>query len=177
MTEIDAIFLKLDHLISISRLNELALMLQTDRAYRVVRMMTVLKELKPGAYLLGTGPTTSAIIPLTVDEVVLGRTATPVEKPAEAVIDYAVADMMYFGPREVSRVHAKIVRQPVDSGFEYRLVDLASTSGTYLNGRKVSDTGEVLSHGDVLSLGPSEVSTYLFYVVPAPSPTNESGEP
>lgn len=167
MSEIDPILLKLDQLISLSRLKEIAFIVSTDLTLRISKMAAVLKQLKPGAYLLGTGPSTVGIIPLTVDGVVLGRSATILEEPQDTVIDYAVTDTLYFVPREVSRAHAKIKRHIVDSDVEYVVVDLESTCGTFINGTRVDPNGEgvVLSHGDVLSLGPSQISTYIFYTV------------
>ena len=97
---------KIDQAIIKSRLNSLTLMMMTDRSERIRRIATVLQELPKGAYLIGTGPSTVGIIPLTVEEVVLGRAATPLEEPAEAVVDYEIGDAMYLGPHEVSRVHA-----------------------------------------------------------------------
>lgn len=129
-------------------------------------MSQVLGSLPPGAYLLGTGPSTVGIIPLTVDEVVLGRMATPLEEPSNTVIDYAVSDMLYFAPNEVSRAHAKVVRTSGPSGLSFSIVDLDSTCGTYVNGERIEpeEHAEDLSHGDILSLGASQVSTYLFFV-------------
>ena len=166
MTDIDPIILKIDRLICRSRLNELAAMLGTDCSQRLARMAHAVERLPPGAYLLGAGPSTVGIIPLTVDEVVLGRTAMPSEEPASAVIDYAAADTMYFSPQEVSRTHAKIVRENSGAGVEFKVVDLGSTCGTFVNGEEIDPSAEppTLSHGDVLSLGPAHVSTYLFYV-------------
>jgi pSer/pThr/pTyr-binding forkhead associated (FHA) protein len=173
MAEIDPVFIKLDQLISSSRLHQLALMLNMDRADRIQRMMAALARLRPGAYLLGTGPSTSGIIPLSVEEIVLGRTATPVEEPGEIVIDYAISDTLYYGPWEASRVHAKVVRQNGQSKTEYRLLDLCSSCKTFVNGKAIGQDGRMLCHGDVVSLGPSQVSTYLFYVV---SPGNEQSD-
>lgn len=165
MEEIDPILLKLDKLISLSRLKELAFIVSTDLTARISKMAEVLKQLSPGAYLLGTGPSTVGIIPLTVDEVVLGRSATILEEPTETIIDYTATDTLYFVPREVSRAHAKVIRRVTDSDVEYVVADLKSTCGTFVNGNQVdpSDKGILLSHGDVLSLGPSQISTYLFY--------------
>jgi len=135
MSEIDPILLKIDKLISISRLKEIAFIIGTDVTERLSKISAVLDGLKAGAYLLGTGPSTVGIIPLTVDEVVLGRSATTLEKPSEVLIDYAASDTLYFMPREVSRAHAKIVRRLSDSSdFAYCLIDLNSTCGTYVNG-------------------------------------------
>ena len=165
MADIDPIIVKIDQLISLSRLNELAVIMNTDRADRLVRIMAAMKQLKAGAYLLGTGPATTGIIPLTVEEVVIGRAATPLEEPSDGVADYAVADTLYFGPHEASRLHAKIVRRWKESARTYALVDLGSTCGTFVNGRRVEgDAGHALVHGDVISLGSSQVSTYVFFV-------------
>jgi len=165
VAEIDPIILKIDQLISLSRLNEFAAIMNTDRTERVMRIMAAIKQLKPGAYLLGTGPATTGIIPLTVEEVVIGRASTPLEKPSDGIADYAVADTLYFGPRETSRLHAKIVRRWRESARSYVLMDLKSTRGTFVNGQHVDcDAGHTLVHGDVISLGPSQVSTYVFFV-------------
>lgn len=167
MNGIDPILLKLDKLISLSRLRELAFIVSTDLKQRLSKMAEVLDQLAPGAYLLGTGPSTVGIIPLSVDEVVLGRPATVLEEPKDTVIDYTATDTLYFVPREVSRTHAKVNRHIVGSEFVYVVVDLKSTCGTLVNGDRVDPDGEgvVLSHGDVLSLGPSQISTYIFYKV------------
>jgi len=163
MADIDPIILKIEQIISLSRLNELAAIMNTDRADRLVRIMKALKQLKAGAYLLGTGPATTGIIPLTVEEVVIGRAATPLEKPSDGIADYAVADTMYFGPRETSRLHAKVVRRWKESAPFYVLMDMGSTCGTFVNGKRLEgDIGRPLAHGDVISLGASQVSTYVF---------------
>lgn len=166
MTEIDPILFKMDKLISLSRLREMAFIMSTDIVQRVARMANVLERLRSGAYLLGTGPSTIGIIPLTVDEVVLGRSATILEEPSKTVIDYAASDTLYFVPREVSKTHAKVIRITTDSEVEYQVVDLQSTCGTFVNGTCIDtgDTGLPLSHGDILSLGPSQINTYVFYI-------------
>lgn len=167
MNDIDPIFLKLDKMITVSRLKDLAFIVDTDITERISKMAMVFKELHPGAYLLGTGPSTVGIIPLTVEEVILGRSATVLEKPTDTVVDYTITDTLYFVPREVSKAHAKVLRNTNDSEVEYLLVDLKSTCGTYLNGKQLDSENEglSLSHGDVISLGPSMISTYMFYEV------------
>lgn len=72
---------------------------------------------------------------------------------------------MYLGPHKVSEVHAKIRRRPTPDGPELRIVDADSTCGTFVNGDAVGDGGQVLEHGDTVSLGPSNVSTYVFVEV------------
>ena len=169
MLAVDPILLEIDRLITTSRLQEIAFIVNTDITERISQMDSVLSELKPGAYLLGTGPSTVGIIPLTVDEVALGRMATTLEEPADAIIDYAATDTLYFVPREVSRSHAKIMRRTIGSDTRYVIADIRSTCGTFVNGVRVDPDGQgvVLSHGDVLSLGPSQMSTYMFYTVSA----------
>jgi pSer/pThr/pTyr-binding forkhead associated (FHA) protein len=162
MSTSDRIVQKIDHAVSQSRLNCLAVMLTTDRAERLARIEEALARLKPGAYLVGTGPSTVGIIPLTVEEVVLGRSATPGEKPAEVLVDYEVADTMYLGPHEVSRVHAKVVRTQGTGKPRFFVVDLKSRCGTYLNGNRIGPEGCRLRSGDLISLGPTYVSTYVF---------------
>lgn len=170
MPATDHILLEIDRLITGSRLQEVAFIAETDIATRIARMEKVLKKLNPGAYLLGTGSTTGGIIPLTVDEISLGRSATTLEEPTDTVIDYAASDTLYFAPREVSRSHARVVRRRTRDELEYVVLDMQSTCGTYVNGNRVDPNGPgtVLTHGDVLSLGPSQMSTYMFYVVDRP---------
>ena len=163
--ELDPVLLKLDKLITTSRLKDIAYIVDTDIVQRLSKMSKVFEMLRPGAYLLGSGPSTVGIIPLTVEEIVIGRSATILEEPSDTIIDYAVTDMTYFAPREVSRAHAKIVRNETEDGCEFHIVDMESTCGTFVNGERVSsDGGNTLSHGDVVSLGASMVSTYMFYV-------------
>jgi hypothetical protein len=167
MPAVDPILLEIDKLITGSRLREVAFIANTDITERIRKMDAVLRELRPGAYLLGTGSATVGIIPLTVDEVALGRSATALEEPTGTVIDYAATDTMYFAPREVSRSHAKVIRHTIGSRTEYVVVDTNSTCGTFVNGMRVDPDGDgvALFHGDVLSLGPSQTSTYMFYAV------------
>ncbi|MCY2989730.1 MAG: FHA domain-containing protein [Planctomycetota bacterium] len=162
MTDLSEIADSIDRAVMQSRLNTVAIMMMVDRSDRLEHITTVLEQLKPGAYLIGTGPSTVGIIPLTVDEVVIGRAATPGEELSDVVIDYHVADTMYLGPHEVSRVHAKIRRRATPDGPEFRIVDADTTCGTFVNGAAVGDEGRVLTHGDTVSLGPSHVSTYVF---------------
>lgn len=171
MSELRTIADKVDQAIIKSRLNSLAVMMTTDRTQRLTRISAVLTKLAKGAYLIGTGPSTVGIIPLTVEEVVLGRAATPLEKPADAVVDYEIGDAMYLGPHEVSRVHAKILRTQGDSGWEFSVCDLGSQCGTFINGERIDGEGacRALSHGDAISMGASHTSTYLYIEVASDS--------
>ncbi|HKV90942.1 MAG TPA: FHA domain-containing protein [Candidatus Angelobacter sp.] len=99
------------------------------------------------------------------DEVVLGRLATPVEKPLDKPVDIFCQDVACLTPREVSRYHAMVFRLG-DAQKHYLVRDLGSSCGTFVNGKRLptGDPSEAieLSHGDVISLGPSHVNTYLF---------------
>ena len=158
---------KIDQTIIRSRLSSLAVMMRTDHSERLARIVAALNALPRGAYLVGTGPSTVGIIPLSVEEVVLGRSATPLEKSADTVVDYEIDDAMYLGPYEVSRVHAKIVRIQGSRGWEYTVCDLGSRCGTYVNGERIDAEGShcSLSHGDLVSLGSSHTSTYLIVII------------
>ena len=164
--ELDPILLRLDKLITTSRLKDIAYIIDTDIVQRLMKMTKVFESLRPGAYLLGSGPSTVGIIPLTVEEIIIGRSATILEEPSDTIIDYSVTDMTYFAPREVSKAHAKIVRNETEDGCQFHIVDMESTCGTFVNGEQVlsESDGTILSHGDVISLGSSMVSTYMFYV-------------
>lgn len=163
MKDVQAVTHKVDQAIIKSRLNSLTIMMMTDRSERLRRIATVLQRLPNGVYLIGTGPSTVGIIPVTVEEVVLGRAATPLEKPADGVVDYEVSDTMYLGPHEVSRLHAKVRRIREGTGWTVTAFDLGSTCGTFVNGEQIGGEteGKRLSHGDVIALGASHTSTYL----------------
>ena len=79
-------------------------------------------------------------------------------------------------------MHAKVVRQANQFGAQHVLIDLDSTCGTFVNGAPVDPHGNgvILRHGDVISLGPSQTSTYIFYQVtrngvPKPDEKDASG--
>jgi pSer/pThr/pTyr-binding forkhead associated (FHA) protein len=167
MDEIDPIFLEIDRLIRHARLKEIEFIMSLDVSERVCEMRAALERLSPGQYLLGTGPSTVGIVPLNTRDVVLGRPPTVVETPTRAEADYCAIDTLYFVPREISRTHAKVVRQTGSFGIRHVLLDLHSTCGTFVNEMLVDPEGEgaVLDHGDVISLGPSRTNTYVYYRV------------
>jgi hypothetical protein len=165
MYEIDPILLEIDRLIRLSRLKEIEFIMSTDASERVRDLAAVLERLGPGEYLLGTGPATVGIVPLNSHDVVLGRPPTLLEGPAKVLADCCAVDTLYFVPREISRAHARVMRQTGGFGVRHLLVDLHSTCGTFVNETAVDPegTGVVLAHGDVISLGPSQTSTYVYY--------------
>jgi hypothetical protein len=181
MGDIDPILLEIDRLIRLSRLKEIEFIMSTDAVERMEEITAALGRLGPGEYLLGTGPSTIGIVPLNAREVVLGRPPTLLETPSEAIADYCAVDTLYFVPREVSRLHAKIIRQNgnLGNGVRHILFDLQSTCGTFVNEVLVDPNGAgvVLRHGDVISLGPSQTSTYVYYkAAPAARRINGHGE-
>jgi len=165
---IDPIFHEIERLIRSSRLREVEYIVSTDETERVREIMAAVKRLAPGEYLLGTGPATVGIIPLQGRNVVLGRLPTVLEGPAVQRADYCAADTLYFVPREISRTHARIARQIGGFGARHILIDLHSTCGTFVNEEAVDPNGPgvPLEHGDLISLGPSHTSTYVYYRAP-----------
>jgi hypothetical protein len=165
MDEVDPIFFEIDRMIRHSRLKEIEFIMSTDVTERVREITTALDRLGPGEYLLGTGPSTVGIVPLNVQNVVLGRPPTIVEGPSKELADCCAVDTLYFVPREISRTHAKVMRQTGIAGVRHILIDLNSTCGTFVNEMPVDPNGAgvVLQHGDIISLGPSQTSTYVYY--------------
>lgn len=175
MDENDPIILELDRLICMSRLREIESIVSVGIAKRLSGIVRTLESLTPGEYLLGTGPSTVGVIRLGLGEIVLGRAATVLEEPVHPAVDYVWADAPCFVPREVSRVHARLVGRMAASHVQYLVFDLHSTCGTFVNRQRVEPEGGgvVLSHGDVVSLGPSQMSTYVYYE--AAAAPHESG--
>ena len=167
MNDTDSVLLEIDRLIRQSRLKEIEFIMSMDATERVRRMTAALARLEPGAYLLGTGPSTVGIVPLNGHDIVLGRPPTILESPAREHADYYAVDTLYFVPREISRTHARVVRQIGNFGARHVLIDLHSTCGTFVNETRVDPNGSgvVLDHGDIISLGPSQTSTYVYYRV------------
>jgi len=165
MDDTDSILLEIDRLIRHSRLKEIEFIMSMDATARVHRMTAALARLDPGEYLLGTGPSTVGIVPLNGHDIVLGRPPTILESPSREQPDYHAVDTLYFVPREVSRTHAKVVRRAGSLGVRHVLLDLHSTCGTFVNETRVDPNGAgvVLEHGDVISLGPSQTSTYVYF--------------
>lgn len=158
---------KVDRLARTARLQDLSLLLAQSETDRVSRIATVLEGLGAGTYLIGSGPYTQGVYSAMADEVVLGRLATPLEQFLDKPVDIFCQDVPCLTPREVSRHHAMIYRLG-DARKRYFIRDLGSTCGTYVNGERLqgNDGGKEiaseLTHGDVISLGPSHVNTYVF---------------
>ena len=157
---------KIDRLARTARAQDLSLLLSQSELERMTRIATVIEKLGSGTYLVGSGPYTQGVYSIMADEVVLGRLATVMEEPLDQPVDIFCQDVPCLTPREVSRYHAMIFRLG-DTRKRYFVRDLGSTCGTYVNGERLqtgNDNEPVaeLKHGDVISLGPSHINTYVF---------------
>jgi len=164
---------KLERLSVTARLNDVGLFMRDGEAVRRQKILSVLEHLDPGVYLVGAGPYSQGVYSLMCDEVVVGRLATVLEKPLDQQVDIFVSDAASLAPREVSRVHCSIYRREGVVKHDYWLIDKGSTCGTFLNelqleAAKSDDEDEIrrvskgLSDGDIISLGPCFVNSFLF---------------
>lgn len=163
----------LDKLGVAARLHDVGFFMKEGESFRIQKFQSVLGHLEHGVYLVGAGPYTQGVYSLMSDEIVVGRLATVLEKPLGRAVDVFVNDAVSLMPREVSRVHCAIYRREGVSQHDYWLIDRGSTCGTFLNGQKLEaplteDKDEIrkcsraLSGGDVISVGPSLVNTFVF---------------
>jgi pSer/pThr/pTyr-binding forkhead associated (FHA) protein len=156
-----------------ARLQDLALFIAEGEEIRRQRIMAVLDHLEPGVYLIGAGPYAQGVYSLMYDETVIGRLATVLERSVDKAVDVFVNDAAALTPREVSRVHCAIYRSEGVSKHDYWIIDRGSSCGTYLNRERLdkpasSNQDEIrrmsraLASGDVISLGPSSINTFVF---------------
>ena len=140
------------------------------------RLEKTLLRLPSGHYLLGLGPYNAGLVKLDFDELLIGREVPEFIGVGMPVSGFRVSTPDAFLNVEVSRLHAKLFRRrPANvSAPEYRLVDMRSTCGTYLNGDPIpvpddldgsteEDCAAMLRSGDFFSLGPSNVNLFLFF--------------
>lgn len=138
------------------------------------RLEKTLLRLPQGYYLLGLGPYNAGLVKLDFDELLIGREVPEFIGVGMPVSGFRVSSPDAFLNTEVSRLHAKLLRRVFPDPPEYRLVDMRSTCGTYLNGEPIpvpDDLGGIseddcacrLSSGDFFSLGPSAVNLFLFF--------------
>lgn len=157
---------KIDRLARTARVQDLSLLLSQSELERVGKIAAVIEQLGHGDYLVGSGPYTQGVYSIMADEVVLGRLATPMEDPLDKPVDIFCQDVPCLVPREVSRYHAMVFRLG-DERMRYFVRDLASTCGTYVNGERLrtepdKEPAAELKPGDVISLGPSHINSYVF---------------
>lgn len=69
---------------------------------------------------------------------------------ASRTIGRAPGNQLVIDDESVARRHARLVRDP-DGGW--RISDLGSITGTFVNGRRVGSEGVLLADGDVIGLG------------------------
>ncbi len=138
------------------------------------RLETTLLRLPSGYYLLGLGPYNAGLVRLDFEELLIGREVPEFIGVGMPVSGFRVSSPDAFLNTEVSRLHAKLFRRLSGSAAEYRLVDMRSTCGTYLNGEAIpvpddlagsfeEDCAQKLRSGDFFSLGPSAVNLFLFF--------------
>lgn len=139
-----------------------------------VRLEKTLLKLPGGHYLLGLGPYNAGLVKLDFDELLLGREVPEFIGVGMPVSGFRVSSPDAFLNTEVSRLHAKLLRKLLLDRAEYRLIDMRSTCGTYLNGDPLpvpddlagvseDDCALPLKSGDFFSLGPSAVNLFLFF--------------
>ena len=138
------------------------------------RLEKTLFKLPSGHFLLGLGPYNAGLVKLDFDELLLGREVPEYIGVGMPVSGFRVSSPDAFLNVEVSRLHAKVIRRLQSDGPNYRLVDMRSTCGTYLNGDPIpvpddlggvseEDCARPLRSGDFFSLGPSAVNLFLFF--------------
>lgn len=138
------------------------------------RLQKTLLRLPSGHYLLGLGPYNAGLVRLDFEELLIGREVPEFIGVGMPVSGFRVSSPEAFLNIEVSRLHAKLTRRLIGSAPEYRLVDMRSTCGTYLNGDPIpvpddlagaseEDCARPLRSGDFFSLGPSTVNLFLFF--------------
>jgi pSer/pThr/pTyr-binding forkhead associated (FHA) protein len=138
------------------------------------RLEKTLFKLPSGHFLLGLGPYNAGLVKLDFDELLIGREVPEYIGIGMPVSGFRVSSPDAFLNTEVSRLHAKLFRRLGGDGVHYRLVDMRSTCGTYLNGDPIpvpddlggvseEDCARPLKSGDFFSLGPSAVNLFLFF--------------
>ena len=138
------------------------------------RLEKTLLKLPEGYYLLGLGSYNAGLVKLDFDELLIGREVPEFIGVGMPVSGFRVSSPDAFLNTEVSRLHAKLFRRFLGSLPQYRLVDMRSTCGTYLNGDPIpapddlagafeEDCARPLRSGDFFSLGPSAVNLFLFF--------------
>jgi pSer/pThr/pTyr-binding forkhead associated (FHA) protein len=138
------------------------------------RLEKTLLRLPPGHYLLGLGSYNAGLVKLDFDELLIGREVPEFIGVGMPVSGFRVSSPDAFLNVEVSRIHAKLLRRAPGHDAQYRLIDMRSTCGTYLNGERIpvpddlggateDDCAAPLRSGDFFSLGPSAVNLFLFF--------------
>ncbi len=157
-----------------SRQRDLGSFVDNGMAGLSTRLEKTLLKLPAGHFLLGLGPYNAGLVKLDFDELLIGREVPEYIGVGMPVTGFRVSSPDAFLNVEVSRLHAKVLRQLNHDGPRYRLIDMRSTCGTYLNGEPIpapddltgvleEDCARPLTSGDFFSLGPSAVNLFLFF--------------
>jgi len=157
-----------------SRQRDLTTFVDNGMVGMSTRLEKTLLRLPAGYFLLGLGPYNAGLVKLDFDELLIGREVPEYIGIGMPVTGFRVSSPDAFLNTEVSRLHAKVIRHPEADGASYRLVDMRSTCGTYLNGDPIpvpddlagvseDDCARPLKSGDFFSLGPSAVNLFLFF--------------
>ena len=117
-----------------SRQRDLMSFVDNGMAGLSIRLEKTLLRLPSGYFLLGLGPYNAGLVKLDFDELLIGREVPEYIGVGMPVSGFRVSSPDAFLNVEVSRLHAKVVRRLDSGGALYRLVDMRSTCGTYLNG-------------------------------------------
>jgi len=157
-----------------SRQRDVMTFVDNGMAGMSARLEKTLVRLPSGHYLLGLGPYNAGLVKLDFDELLIGREVPEFIGVGMPVSGLRVSTPDAFLNVEVSRLHAKLFRRRPGAEPEYKLVDMRSTCGTYLNGDPIpvpddldgateEDCAAPLKSGDFFSLGPSNVNLFLFF--------------
>lgn len=157
-----------------SRQRDVMTFVDNGMAGMSARLGKTLLRLPSGHYLLGLGPYNAGLVKLDFEELLLGREVPEFIGVGMPVSGFRVSSPEAFLNVEVSRIHAKLMRRVMGGDPQYRLVDMRSTCGTYVNGEAIpvpddlggateEDCAATLRSGDFFSLGPSAVNLFLFF--------------
>lgn len=106
----------------------------------------------------------SAVVPMLEVTHTDGRTDHHTIDTVPLAIGRTEAADIHLDYSRVSRDHAVIVQE----GGEYRIRDLGSTNGTYVNGRRIVD--EVIGDGDIVTVADVE----MVFLAPAPGGSGDN---
>ncbi len=110
---------------------------ETQKAAKTGTLIAPKRADRAGRLIITNGVQEGEIIPLTLDEVTIGRATT------NYTWEIGLQDPT------VSRPHARLKR--IDE--RWVVYDLGSSNGSLVNGTAVGEKGRVLSDGDILALG------------------------
>lgn len=114
---------------------------EADRARESGTLITSTIGSLQGRLVITNGPQEGNVIPLLLDEVSIGRATS------NATWEIGLQDP------SVSRPHARMERKKDG----WKVYDLGSSNGTYINDKPVTESGHMLRDGDIISFGSTTV--------------------